>query len=1461
MRYLLAFLLIVVSLPAQTTVYLRTTNPGNRATISTISQGATGPATVTTSGPHGLTTGDKADIQQVLYPCWEANGIRTVTVLSATQFTINDRAGTLPVRCTVAPTQGVLNRGVLIQSGGNSLALSDLQQDTTQTTGWFPRGIVSTSVFSQLTDGETVTGAGFPWGCQNLNQAVRVSKRSDGTVWFLDAGTSARVACLSYANFYNWTATVGKTTAVTLNTNTTLSLDTSIDWAGKAGQTVWQGLSGRVASISSAVNAPTPGTLAYQVALMANGEGAFPCAVGWKVTGNAQYLTCAKRLLLSFEYLNYGTFGAELGEYYSGRYYQNFSRISTADLMRAYVLVRDQFTAQERAQFAARVLNDNEDGCQNHWQPLSGIAVQNGNTVIGIGTSFSSQVATGDVVVTNARGDDYQVGTPTQLFIAEGDNGQVRLADQVVSNTIIKLQTGALVSGTGTTGAGAPTGSCNTGDVYVQTNYVYTWGTGNKSYACRAGTWNGTASDIRLLPMRVAKPFSTASTCGFLWAMGSLPISLRRDPNFFRKGGEGSTDPNHNLAHWAIFYELMSTLAVVNDDARAVRRLEASWNYLYDGQVPWMLNTWTGVQQYGSGYYAEINTYLTEVALAMKQATNGQVDIVTGKQWLKNSIYQQLYSYFPSKPAETIRYSETATTSGPSQIYFWRRGPVWERAADATEAALLRGWNYGLTGLHTASRYNTSAGSAEKFSALTLALSDPDLGTRTSPSTLPKQRLFRRTDTGDPFSDTYLLGAIASRSGWAATDTLLYADVSACCFDHMLFPSFGQYRIVRNGILSAPDNGRAVGDCADLGACYDTGDVSRKNIVQVGCASEANSSCYNTMFYPSSPFPRPYTRRWAGTDPDGVADGSYTYAMVDNSTNYRSNLGVTRAFRHFTHFKRTGQQDYIVVYDDIAASIPQVMRSLQIHSNNGRNGEGSVVWNAATNLMTSSNAASYQLNSQIVFPNSQQHLLVRSDVAAFPGRVADCITTDGSTCATVGAGEFMVVHQATTQGANMPNLTQLGSLSSGWRGLQIEDAQPRVAVFRQGSTLGAGLSFTSTHAGTGQYVVAGLGATTYSVRRNSTEITRCTVTLSDTTCPFDGASGNYQLVALGGNPAVNTTVLTDATRGVAYAQTLDVLGGVAPYSCSITAGTLPTGLTLSNCQISGTPTVAGTVSLTIVATDAAASNSVPAVLSLRVVDPGVVVISTATLPSGQTNVAYNGTVSAFGGVPPYSWSIVAGSLPSGLSLTNGGVFGGTPARSGNYGFTLRVTDAASQQAQQAYTLSIGEPLVTSQLMVGARGVAWTFGRQGLAASQDCVVRLCLPGQCATTAVETATIRGNSRRDWSSGSALTPATQYQVQAQCGADTVSETFSTLVSEGVDSNIQVTTSPRGAAGVASIRVLYGQTPNYGQQVAGPCVGVCWANFVWPRNGLVFYRIDYLNGSGQVIGSATRNRAVVVP
>lgn len=91
--------------------------------------------------------------------------------------------------------------------------------------------------------------------------------------------------------------------------------------------------------------------------------------------------------------------------------------------------------------------------------------------------------------------------------------------------------------------------------------------------------------------------------------------------------------------------------------------------------------------------------------------------------------------------------------------------------------------------------------------------------------------------------------------------------------------------------------------------------------------------------------------------------------------------------------------------------------------------------------------------------------------------------------------------------------------------------------------------------------------------------------------------------------------------------------------------------------------------------------------TLTVASP--LVISNATaLPEAVSGQTYTATFAATGGIPPYVWSVATGStLPTGLTLSSGGVLSGTPTTAGSYSFSITVTDGIMDTA----TINITSP--------------------------------------------------------------------------------------------------------------------------------------------------------------------------
>ncbi len=87
-------------------------------------------------------------------------------------------------------------------------------------------------------------------------------------------------------------------------------------------------------------------------------------------------------------------------------------------------------------------------------------------------------------------------------------------------------------------------------------------------------------------------------------------------------------------------------------------------------------------------------------------------------------------------------------------------------------------------------------------------------------------------------------------------------------------------------------------------------------------------------------------------------------------------------------------------------------------------------------------------------------------------------------------------------------------------------------------------------------------------------------------------------------------------------------------------------------------------------------------------DCSTVTLAPTSLPSGTMGTSYSQTITASGGTVPYTFIIVSGSLPPGLSLLGDGTLSGVPSLYGTYNFTVLATYGNNCTGSQAYSLSI-----------------------------------------------------------------------------------------------------------------------------------------------------------------------------
>ena len=80
-------------------------------------------------------------------------------------------------------------------------------------------------------------------------------------------------------------------------------------------------------------------------------------------------------------------------------------------------------------------------------------------------------------------------------------------------------------------------------------------------------------------------------------------------------------------------------------------------------------------------------------------------------------------------------------------------------------------------------------------------------------------------------------------------------------------------------------------------------------------------------------------------------------------------------------------------------------------------------------------------------------------------------------------------------------------------------------------------------------------------------------------------------------------------------------------------------------------------------------------------------MSTLALTSGQIDTVYPGAqLAVAGGTSPYTWTKTGG--PTGLTLSSGGAYTGTPTQSGSFTVAVVVTDARGAMASRNLPLTI-----------------------------------------------------------------------------------------------------------------------------------------------------------------------------
>ena len=192
-----------------------------------------------------------------------------------------------------------------------------------------------------------------------------------------------------------------------------------------------------------------------------------------------------------------------------------------------------------------------------------------------------------------------------------------------------------------------------------------------------------------------------------------------------------------------------------------------------------------------------------------------------------------------------------------------------------------------------------------------------------------------------------------------------------------------------------------------------------------------------------------------------------------------------------------------------------------------------------------------------------------------------------------------------------------------------------------------------------------------------------------------------QLPAITNGPPTSTGLV-----GTAYSFTYTATGSPTP-TFAVTAGSLPTGLSLSTAgAITGTPSVAGAYTGTVTASNAGGTTTQNFSITINQVPAFTNGPPTTT---AILSTAYSFTCTA-SGYPAPTFTVSAGALPTGLTLSSAGAITGTPTAIGTFTGTVKATNTVGNTTQN-FSITVNQlPAITNgpPTSTGVVGTAYSF---------------------------------------------------------------------------------------------------------------------------------------------------------
>ncbi len=213
------------------------------------------------------------------------------------------------------------------------------------------------------------------------------------------------------------------------------------------------------------------------------------------------------------------------------------------------------------------------------------------------------------------------------------------------------------------------------------------------------------------------------------------------------------------------------------------------------------------------------------------------------------------------------------------------------------------------------------------------------------------------------------------------------------------------------------------------------------------------------------------------------------------------------------------------------------------------------------------------------------------------------------------------------------------------------------------------------------------------------------------------------------------------------------------------------------------------------------------------VTTGPLTIETSSLPDAVQNAQYSTSVTASGGVQPYTFSLATGSvLPANLTISPAGVITGTPTAPGTTTFTVQAKDSSPTPQTVTATLSItvasNLQITTTSLQSGVVGNSYSASIAATGGVPSYTFSL------ASGSVLPANLTISAAGVITGTPTATGTTTFTVQLQDSADPA-QTTSAVLSITVTSGLSITTTSlvngvQGAPYSASVSAS-GGVPSY--------------------------------------------------